>query len=61
MHFAFLPMLLADRGAYIKAIQFADAGDLDHIERLFAEHIIAMLERGLRAKYYLMNLNGDDL
>lgn len=46
----FLPMVLNDREQYIKAIQFADAGNITHLENLFLENIIAMLKKGIYAK-----------
>ena len=55
----FLPMVLADRKQYIKAIQFADAGDPSHLENLFADNIAAMLEQGITAKEVKIDLNGD--
>ena len=55
----FLPMVLTDRNLYIKAIQFADAGDSSHLESLFADNIAAMLERGIVAKDVKIDLNGD--
>ena len=55
----FLPMVLADRNQYIKAIQFADAGDPNHLENLFADNIAAMLEQGITAKEVKIDLNDD--
>lgn len=46
----FLPMVLADRDEYIKAIQFADVGDVSRLETLFADNIAAMIEKGIYAK-----------
>ena len=60
IHFHFLPMVLEDRNAYIKAIQFADTGNRNHLEKLFADHIVAMLEKGIHAKDHRMDLNEDD-
>lgn len=56
----FLPMVLDDRGRYIAAIQFADTGDISRLEGLFADHIAAMLEKGIYAREHLIALNGDD-
>ena len=53
-------MVLEDRNAYIKAIQFADTGNRNHLEKLFADHIVAMLEKGIHAKDHRIDLNGDD-
>ena len=55
----FLPMVLVDRNQYIKAIEFADAGDPRHLENLFADNIAAMLEQGITAKEVKIDLNGD--
>ena len=54
-----LPMVLNDREQYIKAIQFADAGDITHMENLFSDNIIAMLEKGIYAKNNKVDLNED--
>lgn len=54
----FLPMVLTDRNAYIKAIQFSDAGDASRLENLFADNIAAMLEQGIRAEKVKIDLNG---
>ena len=43
-------MVLNDREQYIKAIQFADTGNITHLEDLFSSNIIAMLEKGIDAK-----------
>ncbi len=56
----FLPMVLADRNQYIKAIQFADAGGSSHLVNLFAGNIAAMLEQGITAKDVQIDLNDDD-
>ncbi len=55
----FLPMVLDDRDEYIKAIQFADAGDASRLEKLFADNVAAMLEKGIYAKDHRIDLNGD--
>ena len=52
----FLPMVLTDREEYIKAIQFSDAGDKSHIEKLFKDNIILMLKKGIDAKTYKVKL-----
>ena len=54
-----LPMVLNDREQYIKAIQFADAGDITHMENLFSDNIIAILEKGIYAKNNKVDLNED--
>lgn len=56
----FLPMVLDDRNAYVKAIQFADTGDASRLEQLFADNIAAMLEKGIHAKDRRIDLNGND-
>ncbi len=53
----FLPMVLVDRNQYIKAIEFADAGDPRHLKNLFADIIARMLEQGIMAKDVQMTLN----
>ena len=55
----FLPMVLNDREQYIKAIQFADAGNITHLENLFSDNIIAMLKKGIYAKNNKVDLNED--
>ena len=55
----FLPIVLDDRDEYIKAIQFADAGDASLLERLFADNVAAMLEKGIYAGDHRIDLNGD--
>ena len=46
----FLPIVLTDRKKYIKAIHFTDAGNIQPLENLFLENLIAMLEKGISAK-----------
>ena len=53
----FLPMVLNNREEYIKAIQFADTGNISHLENLFLNNIITMLERGIYSKNNKMDLN----
>ena len=53
----FLPMVLNNREQYIKAIQFADAGNITHLENLFSDNIMAMLEKGIYAKNNKIDLN----
>ncbi len=53
----YLPLVLEDRNAYIKAIQFTDAGDMSRLEALFADKIAAMLEKGIHAKENLIEPN----
>ena len=55
----FLPMVLNNREQYIKAIQFADAGNITHLENLFLENIMAILEKGIYAKNNKVDLNED--
>ena len=55
----FLPMVLNNREQYIKAIQFADAGNITHLENLFLDNIVAMLEKGIYAKNNKIDLNED--
>ncbi len=54
----FLPMVLADRNQYIKAIQFTDVDDSSHLENLFADSIATMLGQGIIAKEVKIDLNG---
>ncbi len=54
----FLPMVFNHREEYIKAVQFSDAGDISHLEKLFADNIIFMLEKGIYAKKNKINLTG---
>lgn len=53
----YLPMLLTDRDAYIKAVQFSDVGDMSHLENLFAEAVAMMLKKGIAAKERIIELN----
>ena len=53
----FLPMVLSNREEYIKAIQFADTGDINHLEILFLNNIIKMLEKGIYSKEDKIDLN----
>ena len=53
----FLPMVLNNREEYIKAIQFADTGNVNHLENLFLNNIATMLERGIYSKTNKMDLN----
>ncbi|MDE0119816.1 MAG: HsdR family type I site-specific deoxyribonuclease [Bdellovibrionales bacterium] len=53
----FLPMVLNNREQYIKAIQFADAGNITHLENLFLDNIVAILEKGIYAKNNKIDLN----
>ena len=46
----FLPMILNNREEYIKAIRFADTGNISPLENLFSENIITMLEKGIASK-----------
>ena len=55
----FLPMVLNNREQYIKAIQFADTGNITHLENLFSANIVAMLEKGIYAKNNKVDLNED--
>ena len=55
----FLPMVLNNREQYIKAIQFADAGNITHLENLFSDSIMTMLEKGIYAKNNKVELNED--
>ena len=55
----FLPMVLNDREQYIKAIQFADAGNITHLENLFLDNVMAILEKGIYAKNNKVGLNED--
>ena len=57
----FLPMVLDNRGEYIKAIQFADTGDKGLLEKLFADNISLMLERGIYAKNNKIDLSEKSL
>ena len=57
----FLPMVLNDREQYIKAIQFADTGNITHLENLFLDNIIAMLEKGIDAKNKKVDLNQNEV
>ncbi len=53
----FLPMVLNNRKEYIKAIQFADANNTNHLENLFLENIIIMLKQGVHSKDNKVDLN----
>ena len=53
----FLPMVLNNREQYIKAIQFADAGNTNHLEQLFLENMALMLKQGIFAKNNKVDLN----
>lgn len=53
----FLPMILNNKEEYIKAIQFADAGNISHLKNLFLNNIITMLEKGIYSKNNKMDLN----
>ncbi len=53
----FLPMVLDNREEYIKSIQFADTGDISKLEKLFADNISLMLERGIYAKNNKLDLS----
>ena len=53
----FLPMVLNNREEYIKAIQFADTGNISHLENLFLDNIIAILENGIYSKETKIDLN----
>lgn len=57
VHLDFLPMVLNNREEYIKAIQFADIGNITHLENLFLNKIITILEKGIYFKNNKMNLN----
>ena len=52
-----LPMVLNNRTKYIKAIQFADAGNSTPLENLFTNNIISILEKGIASKTSKMSLN----
>ena len=56
-HLDFLPMVLDDRDKYIKAIQFADGGDVEPLKKLFEDSIKIMLEKGIYAKNHRLELN----
>ena len=53
----FLPMVLEDREEYIKAIQFADAGNITALEHLFSINIMGMLEIGIASKTSKVSIN----
>ena len=53
----FLPMVLNNREQYIKAIQFADAGNTNHLEQLFLENMALMLKQGIFAKNNKVDLS----
>ena len=53
----FLPLVLSNREKYIKAIQFADAGNTNQLEQLFLENMTFMLKQGIFAKNNKVNLN----
>ena len=53
----FLPMVLSNRAKYIKALQFADAGNTSHLEQLFLENMTFMLKQGITAKHNKVDLN----
>ncbi len=53
----FLPIIVHDRKEYIKAIQFADAGDRKPLEKLFASSIVVMLRKGILARKNKIDLN----
>ena len=52
-------MVLDDRDDYIKAIQFADASDASRLEKLFADNVAVMLEKGIYAGNHRIDLNGN--
>ena len=56
----FLPMILNNREEYIKAIQFADTGNISYLKNLFLNNIIAMLERGIYSKTNKIDLNQNE-
>ena len=55
----FLPMVLDNREQYIKAIQFADAGDLTPLEELFDSNIVNMINIGVASKGNKISLDDD--
>jgi len=59
MHLDFLPMVLNNRDQYIKAIQFADAGDITPLEKLFLTNIIDTMIIGITSKDIKISLNDD--
>ncbi len=55
----FLPIILNDRNEYIKAIVFSDVGNIKPLEDLLTQHIIKILQKGIKAEKHKINLKED--